>query len=234
MHRQRVVGPINKAIITFVEKRVAQLLNNDILLAAVFVDPQTWSCYTRDSQPFFSRLPQPSFLTWNLPPVFCLLTSAVEKCTNVEKINAKYENICLKNVVTAKYTQKYWYFCLLVATNLLKSVKLLINKIKFTSRIGKIHPRLRTPVLNEDQKIRAKQALRRLAMKIKGLESPTSQSEFTDQRNIEADHHSSSSIEVQDFNKHVAKVGKDKMKERRLDVNEPLNVKLRKFKQPFH
>jgi len=88
-------------------------------------------------------------------------------------------------------------------------------------------------VSNEDQKIRAKQALCRLAIKLKGLESPTSQSEFTDQRNIEADHHSSSFIEVHDFNKYVAKVGKDKMKERRLDVNEPLNVKLQKFKQPF-
>jgi len=38
MHCQRVVGPISEAIITFVEKREAQLLNNDILLAAVFVD----------------------------------------------------------------------------------------------------------------------------------------------------------------------------------------------------
>ena len=66
-------------------------------------------------------------------------------------------------------------------------------------------------------------------MKIKGLESRTSQSEFTVHRNNEADHHSSSSIEVHDFNKNVAKVGKDKMKDRRLVVNEPLNGKLQKF-----
>jgi len=37
--RHRVVGPISKAIITSMEKRETQLLNNDILLAAVFLDP---------------------------------------------------------------------------------------------------------------------------------------------------------------------------------------------------
>ena len=42
-----------------------------------------WLClqYSRSSQPFFSRLPLASSLTQNLPPVFCLLTRAVEKYT---------------------------------------------------------------------------------------------------------------------------------------------------------
>jgi len=39
MLRQRVVGPISKAIITSVEKREVQPLNNGMLLAAVLVDP---------------------------------------------------------------------------------------------------------------------------------------------------------------------------------------------------
>jgi len=46
----------------------------------------------------------------------------------------------LKSIVTAKYTQNIDIFCVLVGTNLLKSVKFLINKIKFTPRIGKIYP----------------------------------------------------------------------------------------------
>jgi len=79
----------------------------------------------------------------------------------------------------------------------------------------------------------AKEALCRLAMKIKGLESETSQSEFSEQPNIEADH-SSSSGEDHDFNKYLDKVEKDQIKKRRLDVNEPLNVKLEKFRQHFH
>jgi len=99
MHRQRVVGPISKAIITFVEKREAQLLNNDILLAAVFVDapnlvllPPPIPGVLNLFLPFApSQLPN-----IKLSHVFCLLTSTVEKCTTVEKINTTYQNICLK------------------------------------------------------------------------------------------------------------------------------------------
>jgi len=99
MHRQRVVGPISKAIITFVEKREAQLLNNDILLAAVFVDepnlvllPPLYQGFSTVFLPFTpSQLP-----SIKLSRVFCLLTSTVEKCTTVEKINTTYQNICLK------------------------------------------------------------------------------------------------------------------------------------------
>ena len=90
-------------------------------------------------------------------------------------------------------------------------------------------------LLNKDQKITAKQALCLIAMKIKGQESESSQSQFTDQQNIEADHHySSSSSEDHDFNKYLGKVENDQMKKRRLDVNDPFNVKLEKFKQHFH
>jgi len=46
---------------------------------------------------------------------------------------------------------------------------------------------------NKDQKTIKKHALCHLAMKIKGLESETSQSEFTDKSNTEADRSSSSS-----------------------------------------
>jgi len=63
-------------------------------------------------------------------------------------------------------------------------------------------------LLNENQKMIAKEALCRLAMKIKGLESETSRSEFSEQPNIEADH-SSSSGEDHDFNKYLDKVEKD-------------------------
>ena len=87
---------------------------------------------------------------------------------------------------------------------------------------------------NEDQKIIAKQVLCRLAMKIEGLESETLQSEFTEQQNMEAAHHFSSSCEDHDYNKYLDKVEIDQMKKRRLDGNEPLNVKLEKFKQRFH
>jgi len=131
MLRQRVEGPISKAIITSMEKWEAQLLNNNILLAAVFVDPS--------------------------------------------------------------------------------------NRV----------------LLNENQKIIAKHALCRLAVKLKGLESETSHSELTDQPNIEADH-SSSCSEDQDFNKYLNKMEKCQIKKRRLDVNEPLNAKMEKFKQHFH
>jgi len=70
-------------------------------------------------------------------------------------------------------------------------------------------------------------------MKIKGLESETSQSEFIDQQNIEADHYSSFS-EDHDFYKYLDKVEKDQMKKRHLDVYERLNIKLKKLEQHFH
>ena len=68
-------------------------------------------------------------------------------------------------------------------------------------------------LLNEDQKIIANQALcRSCRNENKGMESETSKCEFTDQQNIESDHHSSSSSKDHDFNKHLDKVEKDQMK----------------------
>ena len=51
-------------------------------------------------------------------------------------------------------------------------------------------------------------------MKVQRLESETSQSEFAEQQNIEADHHSCWSSEDHDFEKYLDKVEKDQMKKR--------------------
>jgi len=71
-------------------------------------------------------------------------------------------------------------------------------------------------------------------MKIKELESETSQREFADQQNIEADHNSSSSSKDHDFNNIWICWKKKQMKKRHPDVNEPLNIRLEKFKWHFH